>query len=703
MIEAHGFGRRGSLLPFLFLLFLLLFVVYPSWTVLSRSVYVKGVPGLGNLLALLERPHLFQIVRQSVLVAGGVAFCATALGACIAVTVFRTRLPLRGLFRAAAVLPLIIPGFVSSISFLFLFGRNGLITYKLLKLDLAIYTWKSVFLIQVMDFATIAFLLVSASLLTMDGRPEDAARTLGASETEVFRTVTLPLLRPGLLAAGILIFMRSMADFGTPLFLGGRFATLASASYSQLIGSYNLEMASAMNTLLLLICLVAFLLFRRAQEAGERTRQTAEIPPEPFAFPRPLAALLCGRLRALLGVRPHDPRFGAARRLHAPPGRELRPHGAPLSERISEGVARDAEHPALRLLRRAAGEPRRHDRGLARRPASGNGVAHARSSGDVAVRHPGDVSGSGVYSGVQSAADHARGHVGARADPHRGQGASPGASLRCKRAQPPGRFGGGRRRHARRRRVRGVFPDRPPARPPGDDRHGAPRVRRYGADRRRADLHRLAGDEAALRGRLRGGLQGGDRDGGGAFGRHALPLCGGHGGHSPLDEKGKERNHGYQGNWLRGERSDGAGTSGRFEELRRDGGPLPFLALRALRDALFAAGTVGVRQDDRAPHRRRPAGAGRGARRAPRARHHEPPPEGAQPRDGLSELRALSPPGRLREHRLRTAPQTLSRTAGARGGRQGAGAGTARRVRPARRRGTLRRAAAARRVGQGAG
>ena len=294
MIEAHGFGRRGSLLPFLFLFFLLLFVVHPSWTVLSRSVFVKGVPGLGNLRALLERPHLFRIVWQSILVAGGVALCATALGACIAVTVFRTRLPLRGLFRAAAVLPLIIPGFVSSLSFLFLFGRNGLITYKLLKLDLAIYTWKSVFLIQVMDFATIAFLLVSASLLTMDGRPEDAARTLGASETEVFRTVTLPLLRPGLLASGILVFMRSMADFGTPLFLGGRFATLASASYSQLIGSYNLEMASAMNTLLLLICLVAFLLFRRAQAAGERTRQTAERPPEPFAFPRPLAALLWG-------------------------------------------------------------------------------------------------------------------------------------------------------------------------------------------------------------------------------------------------------------------------------------------------------------------------------------------------------------------------------------------------------------------------
>ncbi len=294
MSEAHGFGRRSLLLPSLFLLFLLLFVAYPSWTVLGRSVYVKGVASLGNLRALLEKPHFFLIIRQSVLVAGVVAVCATALGACIALTVFRTRLPLRGLFRAAAVFPLIIPGFVSSLSFLFLFGRNGLITYKLLKLDLAVYTWKSVFLIQVMDFATIAFLLVSASLLTMDGRPEDAARTLGASETEVFRSVTLPLMRPGLLASGILIFMRSMADFGTPLFLGGRFATLASASYSQLIGSYNLEMASAMNTMLLMICLGAFLLFRRAQAAGERTRQVAELPPEPFVFPRPLAAFLWG-------------------------------------------------------------------------------------------------------------------------------------------------------------------------------------------------------------------------------------------------------------------------------------------------------------------------------------------------------------------------------------------------------------------------
>lgn len=279
------FGRGPVLLPAALLGFLLLFVVYPSGAVLIRSLFVKGVAGLGNFRTFLEQPHLFRILWQSVLAACGVALCATLLGLCLSLTVFKTRMPLRSFFRAAAVVPLIIPGFVATLAYIFLFGRNGLITYKLLHLNLAVYNWKSVFLIQVMDFTTLSFFLLSAAILSIGSQGEDAARTLGASEWEVFRTVTFPLLSPGMLASGILVFMRSMADFGTPLFLGGKFSTLASASYSQLIGSYDLEMASTMSVLLLLICLTAFLVFRRVQKDGDLVRRSAGGIRKTIAFP----------------------------------------------------------------------------------------------------------------------------------------------------------------------------------------------------------------------------------------------------------------------------------------------------------------------------------------------------------------------------------------------------------------------------------
>ena len=277
--------EKPAPLPSVLLVFLITFVVYPSCMVLTKSFFVDGAPGFDNFVSFATQPHLFQVLWQSVLVALLVAFSSIAMGLCLSLTVFKTELPLRPFFRVAAVIPLVIPGFVTSLAYLFLFGRNGLITYKILHLKLAIYSWKSVAIVQTMNFTTTAFLILSAALLSIDGREEDAARTLGASEWDVFRTVTLPLLRPGLAASAVLIFMCSMADFSTPLFLGGRFGTLASTSYTQLIGSYDLEMASTMNAMLLFICLVAFWIFRMFQRNSDQVRRSSGGSHKAIDFP----------------------------------------------------------------------------------------------------------------------------------------------------------------------------------------------------------------------------------------------------------------------------------------------------------------------------------------------------------------------------------------------------------------------------------
>lgn len=280
------------LLPTAFLAFLLLFVLYPSVMVLMRSFYHKGSLGLGNMVAFFAKPHMVRILWQSGAVAALVAVASTLMGLCLALVSFKTSMAFKGLFRTAAVVPLIIPGFVASLSYIFLFGRNGLITYKLLGLNLSIYGWHSVVLVQIMNLTTTAFLIMSAAILSIDDQAEDAARTLGASEWEVFSTVTLPLLRPGVLASMVLVFMKSMADFSTPLFLGGRFTNLAAASYSQLIGSYNLEMAATMNVLLLSVCLMAFWVFNRAKGAGEGFRRSIGGRRKDIQFPPAMAATM---------------------------------------------------------------------------------------------------------------------------------------------------------------------------------------------------------------------------------------------------------------------------------------------------------------------------------------------------------------------------------------------------------------------------
>ena len=285
--------KQKYLLPTLILAILAIFVVYPVLSVLVKSLSVEGQASLDNYVAAFTQPQFYGTIWSSVLVAIGAAVLSTFLGLVIALVVFKTTLPLRRLFSVAAVLPMIIPGFVSTLAYIFLFGRNGLISYQLLGITWDIYSWKSVLIIQTLDFTTIAFFLISAVLITINSQTEDAARNLGASEWEVLTTVTLPLLKPGLIAALLLTFLRSMADFGTPLILGGKFDTLASASYTQLIGIYNMEMASTLNVVLLVFCLFAFWLYSRVQSASANVRaQVASSQRKTIDFSRPVRATI---------------------------------------------------------------------------------------------------------------------------------------------------------------------------------------------------------------------------------------------------------------------------------------------------------------------------------------------------------------------------------------------------------------------------
>ncbi len=267
MLSLKKFG-----LPALFFLLLFVFVAYPTLTVIVKSYEYKGQSGFGTYLMLFTKPYFIGLIRGSVLIALGSAFCSTLLGLFLSILVFKTGLPMRKLVLFAVVLPMIIPGFVTSLSYIFLFGRNGLITFKLLNLSWEIYSWRSVLILQTLGFSTTTFFLISAVLVGVNSQTENAARNLGANEWQVLTTVTLPLVRPGLAAAFLLSFLRSMADFGTPFIVGGRFNTLATMAYTKLIGTYDTATASALSTVLMVFCLIAFWLYFRMERKSQSFR-----------------------------------------------------------------------------------------------------------------------------------------------------------------------------------------------------------------------------------------------------------------------------------------------------------------------------------------------------------------------------------------------------------------------------------------------
>ena len=100
-------------------------------------------------------------------------------------------------------------------------------------------------------------------------RQHTGSQGFGSQPQGHFGDIVLPLIRPGIWVALLLSFVRSLADFGTPVIIGGRFSTIASEIYLQLVGYSNLEKASAMNMVLMLPSIAAFFLYRKLMKRSD--------------------------------------------------------------------------------------------------------------------------------------------------------------------------------------------------------------------------------------------------------------------------------------------------------------------------------------------------------------------------------------------------------------------------------------------------
>ncbi|MNI39922.1 Sulfate transport system permease protein CysW [compost metagenome] len=103
-----------------------------------------------------------------------------------------------------------------------------------------------------------AYLLLIGLLNRIDPSLEEAARNMGASRWKTFRTVTLPLMLPGLANAFLLTFIEVVADFSNPMVIGGNFSTLATKIYMQAIGNYDMAGGAAIAVVLLCLSILLF-------------------------------------------------------------------------------------------------------------------------------------------------------------------------------------------------------------------------------------------------------------------------------------------------------------------------------------------------------------------------------------------------------------------------------------------------------------
>ncbi|WP_338873333.1 ABC transporter permease [Myxococcus stipitatus] len=208
-LSARGLGLAAWLVP------VIVFAVGPVVLLLARGAAAPGDLGAEGLASELGA------LGNTLLISGGAALLALALGAPLSVLLFRTDLPLRGGFTVLFTLPSAIPAFIWGMGWLSLASpRAGYLNRLLGEGTLDIHGPVGIAFVEGLSGLPLVLLAGAAALRRMDPALEEAARVCGASPLRALLTTTVPLVLPSLLSGAVMVFLMAASSFGVPYLLG---------------------------------------------------------------------------------------------------------------------------------------------------------------------------------------------------------------------------------------------------------------------------------------------------------------------------------------------------------------------------------------------------------------------------------------------------------------------------------------------------
>jgi iron(III) transport system permease protein len=260
---------------------LLITIALPLWALLSKSFQNSSgqFVGLANYIRYFSTPALFNSIFNSVWVAVISTLIVIPLAFVYAFALTRSRIPFKGLFYAAALLPVFAPSLLSAISLIYLFGNQGLL--KSLLFGTSIYGPLGIIISQVYYCFPPALIILVTALTLADARLYEVAEALGTSKSRMFRTVTLPGVKFGLINACFVVFTVVVTDFGIAKVIGGQFNVLATDAYKQVIGQQNFSMGAVVGMILLMPAVLAFVIDRFVQRRQFALLSARAVPLEP--------------------------------------------------------------------------------------------------------------------------------------------------------------------------------------------------------------------------------------------------------------------------------------------------------------------------------------------------------------------------------------------------------------------------------------
>lgn len=266
--------------------FMLIFLIYPFCTLITRSFFSSKVEGftLENYIRFFKKKYYYSALGRSLFVSIVTTCTTLCVGVPIAYAMSRYNIVGKKFIHIFIIMSLMSPPFIGAYSWIMLFGRAGFVTSFFGKLGIhlpSIYGKLGIILVFTFKLFPYVYLYTSGAMGSIDSSLEEAAENLGSNKMRRLLTITLPVVAPSIAAGAIMVFMTSLADFGTPMLIGEGYMVLPVLVYNEYMSEIggNAHLASALSVVVVL-CSTTVLLIQKYFVSRKNYVMTAMRPPK---------------------------------------------------------------------------------------------------------------------------------------------------------------------------------------------------------------------------------------------------------------------------------------------------------------------------------------------------------------------------------------------------------------------------------------
>jgi len=247
----------------------------------SKGLSAFGSFTLDKYISAYTDPSFARIIINTIIFVVGAAIVATVLALFLAYLNNRTDIPFKFLFKIISITPMMIPHILFSVSWVLLLNpSNGILNLILKQLfslessPLNIYSLWGMILVEGLLDMPIAYLIIAPAMASFDVNLEESSRVFGANSGQTLFRITLPVLRPAILASFILCIVRCMASFAVPSVVGmpGRIYVLSTHIYRTISIGFAVDYgkAAAIGMSVLIISITLIYIYRYLTSASEK-------------------------------------------------------------------------------------------------------------------------------------------------------------------------------------------------------------------------------------------------------------------------------------------------------------------------------------------------------------------------------------------------------------------------------------------------